>query len=50
MLRQPAIFQVTFSKEELTQFALRPQQLVASYIKRELGKESKMSNGNGVSR
>jgi len=42
--------QVTFSKEELTQFALRPQQLVASYIKRELGKESKMSNGNGVSR
>ena len=43
-------FQVTFSKEELTQFALRPQQLVASYIKRELGKKSKMSNGNGVSR
>ena len=50
MLKQLKIFQVTFSKEELTQFALRPQQLVASYIKRELGKESKISNGNGVSR
>ena len=41
---------MTFTKEELTQFALRPQKLVATYIKRELEKKSVMTNGKGVSR
>ena len=41
---------MTFTKEELTQFALRPQKLVATYIKRELGNKAVMTNGNGVSR